>query len=108
MAKYFGNIGYKITAEVEPGTWEPTIINRPYYGDINRSYIRESYAADMTTNILSPVVNNTLSIVADPYAYEHFHNIVCAEFMGAYWTVDSVEVEYPRLILSLGEIYNGN
>ena len=52
-------------------------------------------------------INMTLSIVADPFAYQNFHQIKYAEYMGSKWKVSSIEVQYPRLILTLGGVYNG-
>lgn len=106
MAKYFGNIGYRTTAEVEAGIWEETIVERKYQGELVKNYFRSRFG-EYTTTIKSPECNNSISILADPYAFENFHNIVYAEFMGTKWTVSNVEVQYPRLILVLGGAYSG-
>ena len=52
-------------------------------------------------------VNNQTSIVADPFAFAHFFAMRYVEWMGAYWNVQSVEVQSPRLIISIGGVYNG-
>lgn len=52
-------------------------------------------------------VGNSISIVADAYAREHFFAIKYVEWAGQLWTVTDVAVERPRLILQLGEVYNG-
>ena len=107
MARYYGDIGFRTSSEVEDedGIWEETIVPRKYYGDVVRNYVRNSYTDGMTT-IKTPECNNSISIVADPYANENFHNIVYATFMGTKWAVSNVEVQYPRLILALGGVYN--
>lgn len=105
MARYYGSIGYRTTTETAPGIWEETITEHMYYGDIVRNYMRHNYDQHMTTNS-TPECNNSISILADPYAFENFHSIVYATFMGTKWTVSNVEVQYPRLILSLGRVYN--
>lgn len=105
MAKYFGNVGYRETNETEPGIWEEVITPRPYYGDVIKNYVRNVNNEFMSTN-KTPECANSLSILADPYAFENFHNIVYAEFMGTKWTVSNVDVQYPRLILALGGVYN--
>ena len=51
-------------------------------------------------------MTNEISLVADPYARENFHMIRYACFMGTRWEVTSVEVQYPRLVLTLGGVYN--
>lgn len=107
MGKYFGKIGYKTSVETEPGLWEPLIVERPYYGDTLRNYIRNAQAFDMTTSITSPKVNSNISIIADPYAFEQAHNMVYAEYMGAKWTIDSIDPQYPRILITLGGLYDG-
>jgi hypothetical protein len=52
-------------------------------------------------------VANSISVVADEYAFEHFFNIKYIRWAGVLWTVTTVEVQSPRLILSLGSVYNG-
>ena len=51
-------------------------------------------------------ISNEISIVADPFAYQNFHAMRYVEFMGAKWKISSVEVQYPRLILTVGGVYN--
>ena len=45
--------------------------------------------------------------MADPYAYDHFFAIKYVKWMGAYWKVTNVEVQRPRLKLTVGGVYNG-
>lgn len=103
MARWYGTIGYAEVTETAPGVWTETIVPREYYGDLNRN-IRHISSNDKVNEDIS--VNNELSIVSDPYAMENFYQIRYAEFMGVKWKVSSVEVRYPRLILSLGGVYN--
>lgn len=104
MAKFFGKVGYIGTVESEPGYWEEKAIEREYYGDITRNTSRYQNGGQVNDNI---VINNILSIVADPYANENFQHIRYVEWMGAKWKVTNAEVQYPRLILTLGGMYNG-
>lgn len=105
MAKWYGTIGFGYTEDSENnGVWTERIVERSYYGDIVRSTRRLQSANQVNSNI---TVSNELSIVADPYARDNFHSIRYAEFMDTKWTVTNVEVQYPRLFLSLGEVYNG-
>lgn len=103
MARWYGTIGYAEVTETSPGVWTETIVPREYYGDLNRN-IRHISSNDKVNEDIS--VNNELSIVSDPYAMENFYQMRYAEFMGVKWKVSSVEVRYPRLILSLGGVYN--
>lgn len=104
MAKWFGSIGYSETVETGPGVWGERISERPYYGDMLRN-VRRRDKADQLNDELN--ISNELSIVSDPYAMENFHAVRYATYMGARWKVSSVEVQYPRLILTLGGVYNG-
>lgn len=106
MAKWCGRVGYISTEEVEtaPGVWKAIPIEREYYGDLIRNHKRFEQAQQVNDNI---TLQNEISIVADPYAVQHFHEIRYVEFNGAMWRVTAVDVQYPRLSLSVGGIYNG-
>ena len=103
--KWFGKVGYETTAEVRPGIWEPTITEQEYYGDVIRNTSRLSQSSDSTNNDIN--VNNQISIVADPFAYQNFHAMRYVEFMGALWNISNVDVQPPRLILTMGGVHNG-
>ena len=104
MAKYYGKIGYAETVETAPGVWKEQITERNYFGDLTR-ITRRLQSSDKVNDDIN--ISNELSIVADPYAMNNFHSMRYAEFMGTRWKVLTVEVQYPRLILSLGGLYNG-
>lgn len=104
MAKFYGKIGYSETKETTPGVWEPTITERNYYGDLVRNSRRLQSSENLNDDIN---ISNEVSILADPFAYQNFHSMLYVEFMGAKWKVSNVEVQYPRLILTLGGLYNG-
>ena len=104
MGKFYGSIGYAETVETSPGVWVEQITERKYYGDVNRDSRRLQSANQLNDNIN---VSSEISIVADPYAYNHFHSMRYAEFMGAKWKILTVEPKPPRLILTLGGLYNG-
>lgn len=104
MTKFFGKIGYGETVETEPGVYEDQIVERDYYGDVTRN-TRRLDETDKLNYDLS--VGNSISVVADAYANEHFFAIRYVEWAGALWTVSEVEVQRPRLNLRLGGVYNG-
>ena len=104
MAKFFGAIGYAETKETTPGVWEEQITERMYYGDLTRN-TRRLQTSDKLNDDIN--VTNEISIVADPFAYQNFHSMKYVIFMGAKWKIESVEVQYPRLILTIGGVYNG-
>lgn len=106
MAKFYGKVGYATTIEspIGSGVWVEDIVERPYYGDLIRNNRRLQSANQVNDDIN---ISNEISILADPYANQHFHAMRYVEFMGAKWKITSVEVQYPRLILSVGGVYNG-
>lgn len=103
MSKFYGAIGFAETVETTPGVWEEKITPRYYYGDIMRNS-RRLQSGDSTNDNIN--VSNEISIISDPYANQNFHAIRYAEFMGAKWKISDVEVQYPRLILTIGGLYN--
>lgn len=104
MAKFYGKIGYAQTVETAPGVYEDQIVERSYYGELVRNTRSLQSSGQLNDNIN---VSNEISIVADPFAYENFHAIRYVEFMGTKWKATNVEVRYPRLVLTIGGVYNG-
>ena len=103
MAKFYGSIGYAETIETSPGVWKEQITKREYFGELVRN-TRKLQTADKVNDNIN--INNEVSIIADPYAISNFHSMRYAEFMGTKWKISNVEVKYPRLILTLGGVYN--
>ena len=101
MAKWFGKIGFEETIETSPGVWEEQITVRNYYGDLIKRARRLQTADQLNDNIN---VANEISIVADPYAMNHFHSMRYVELYGTAWKVSNVEVQFPRLVLTLGGV----
>lgn len=101
--KWYGKIGYAETVETKPGVWEEQITERPYYGDLNRNNRKLVSSGNVNDDIN---IANEISIVADPFAYQNFHSMRYAEFMGALWKITSVDVQHPRLTLTIGGLYN--
>ena len=84
--------------------WEEQKIERQYSGELVKNTRRLESSGGVNDNIN---ISNEVSIVADPYAYENFHAMRYIKFMGAKWKISNVEVRYPRLILTIGGVYNG-
>lgn len=104
MAKFYGKIGYGQAVETVAGVWEDVITEYSYYGDVIRN-TRRLEDGEYLNNDLT--VSNSISVVADAYAYEHFFAIRYIQWAGALWTVTEVDVQRPRLLLRLGGVYNG-
>ena len=104
MSKWFGKIGFAEPYEVD-GVVKDRIVEREYFGDVLRNNRRWQETSKINDDLN---VNNQISIVADPYALNTFHAIKYVEFMGSLWKVNSVEVSFPRLVLEVGGVYNGD
>lgn len=104
MGKFYGDIGYAETVETAPGVWEKQITIRQYFGDVLRNVSKTRDGENLNDDL---TIDNRLSIVADPYAYEKFHAMSYVKWMGVLWKITSVEVQRPRLILTIGGVYNG-
>lgn len=105
MAKWYGKIGYSKTVETAPGVWMSQDTIYEYYGDVIRNTTRWAVNSDSTNDNLT--VNTQISIVADPFAIDNFYSMKWIEFMGARWKITSVEPQFPRLLLTLGGVWNG-
>ena len=105
MAKFHGIIGYAVPEETSPGVWTDTFIEREYSGDLLMNTSRWSSDSDSTIDELT--VNNRISIIADPFAYENFQAMKYVNFMGANWKITSVDAQRPRIVLTIGGVYNG-
>lgn len=105
MTRWFGKVGYSETVETVPGKWTPQDTVREYYGDIKRNTTRWAGDSNSTNDDLT--VNTQISIVADPFAIDKFYSMKWIEFMGAKWKITNVDPQPPRLILTLGGVWNG-
>lgn len=104
MAKYCGNIGFIENVETSPGVWTPVVTERKYFGDVIKNNKRNQLGDKVNADV---VISNSISIISDPYADQNFGHIRYIEWMNQRWTVSSIEVAFPRLILEVGGIYNG-
>jgi hypothetical protein len=104
MAKFYGPVGYAQSVETTPGVFKERIITHNYYGDVIKNS-RNLQSSDSTNDSIN--VANEISIVADQFANENFHSMRYVEFMGTKWKIKNVDVQFPRLILTMGGVYNG-
>lgn len=104
MTKFCGAVGYGSTIETSPGVWEVDIQERTYYGDVLSRNIRWERNEQQNDNL---TINNSISIIADPYAFDHAAQIRYVKWAGAKWKVTNIDFQRPRLVLTLGGVYNG-
>lgn len=104
MAKYSGKIGFaEESQETSPGVWEEVIVERRYKFDVTRDQ-RRLTATDTINEDLA--VTNYVSVVMDSFLPHHFHSIRYVEWHGSKWKVTTVEVQAPRLVMTIGALYN--
>lgn len=107
MTRFYGEVGYASDTVETPsgsGVWVDTMVEYPYSGSVLRNVSNLGSDDKINEDI---TVSNSISVVADEYANENFHKIKYVKWSGVRWIVTSVEVQRPRLILSLGKVYNG-
>ena len=104
MGKWSGKIGDSSPVEVRRGVMEHQITERSHVGDLIRNTRRTEGGDRIIENL---VLSNSVSLVADAFAMNHFFEMVYITMFGTKWKISTVEVKPPRLILQIGEVYNG-
>lgn len=105
MPKFCDVVGYAISTKTAPGVFEDVITERKLFGDVLTNSRRLEEHEQRVNNDIT--VGNSISVVADEYANNHFHAIRYVKWAGSLWVVQNVDVKRPRLILRLGGVYNG-
>lgn len=104
MAKWSGKIGFSTSVEVEPGYWEEQIIEKQYTGDIITHSVKRQNSEGVNQNIN---ISSSISIIANPFANKHCSEMTYITYMGAKWKITDITPEFPRLKLTIGDLYNG-
>lgn len=104
MRRFFGKVGYETAVNKGDGVWEQEYTARSYIGDVVRNATRVGNGEKVNDDLS---VGNSISIVADAYAINHFSTIRYVEWAGEAWKVEEITLAHPRLILRLGGVYNG-
>lgn len=103
--KYCGNIGFAMTVERDPGIWVDTIVEKRCFGDVIKNS-RRWETGDKVNDDLQ--VNNQISIVADSFCQAHLFQMKYITWFGTAWKVSTVDIAYPRIIITLGGVWNGS
>lgn len=105
MGRFAGKVGYGVTVETAPDVWSDSITERSYKGEVLNETVSHVESDKVNEDLK---FSSRISIVADPFALGHFTNIkYVVDESGVYWSVSSVQLKRPRLILSTGGIYDG-
>lgn len=103
MAKFRGIVGYADEHEVSPGVWDG-VRERTYSGDVVEDRQRITVGQQINGEIS---LKHQISIVSDAYANDHVFAIRYVKWRGGCWAVTDAVVQRPRIILTLGGMYNG-
>ena len=104
MGKFYGKIAYAKQVETAKGVWRDSIEERNYFGDVIKNVSKVQNSSENLNDNLN--VDNKISILADPFAYQFFSRMRYVVWLGSKWKIVSVDVQRPRLILTIGGIYN--
>jgi hypothetical protein len=107
--RFSGTVGYAVSTQTAPGVWKDVITEKKYYGDVTRNARRLVppllVPPELNSNL---ALENSFSILADADAYANYKNFRYVTWEGNRWTITNVEVSRPRLILTIGELWNGD
>lgn len=104
MPKCSGVIGYTLAVETQPGVWTEDVTEKKYYGDIvrdNRKIVDQGVINNGIT------ISNNISIVSNKFMLENMAFMTYITFMGSKWRISSVDIKPPRIIITIGGLYNG-
>lgn len=106
MAKFCGRIGFAETVEDPPdsGIAVAVVTERIYYGDILRRNVTNEAQGVVNPSLN---INNEISIVADKYVLDNVANMRYITYLGTRWELRTISVDYPRMNITLGGLYNG-
>lgn len=103
MARFAGKIGFVRTVEKEGSVWEEETIEKAYKGDI----VRDARRWDKPTEVNDDLtISNEITIVADSYMWNNWAFIKYVVWNNVKWKVNYIEINRPRIRLTLGGIYN--
>jgi hypothetical protein len=104
--RFHGAVGYATQQETSPGVWQEIITERSYFGDVIRANRR--LETPVTTLNDDVVLENSIAVVADAFALSNFETMRYVTWNGKRWIVTNVEIRRPRLILTIGGLWNGD
>lgn len=102
--KWHGKIGFVRTVETSPGIWEEVKTEKPYYGMVEK-YGRRWQGSKVNEDI---ELTNEISIISDSFARDCLGYMKYVTWMGSKWKIASATIDYPRITISLGGLYNEN
>ena len=107
MARFHGMIGFLRTEETDPdnhpGVYNEVLHEKHYYGDVFSDSRRWDQNGNFNDNL---VISNRISIVADNFAKANLGSMKYVKWLGDTWKITNAEIQYPRIILTIGGQYH--
>ncbi len=107
MARFSGTVGFLETKETDPidhpSVYSEVVTERPYFGDVLSHSRRWDQNGNLNENL---AINNRISIVADTFIKENLGAMRFVRWLGDTWKITNAEIQYPRVILTLGGQYH--
>lgn len=103
--KYYGYIGFLSTEDTGDGVWTPRIKRKLYSGDILRMARNKDSGEHINDGLR---ITTMVSLYIDPWFEENLSQIRYIEYMNAKWDVSYVDIQYPRINITLGGLYHGD
>lgn len=105
MAKFSGKIGFVVDTETLEGSgiWVEESIERTYKGDVLNYFVRWQDSSKVNEDL---TIDNKFSVVADSFALNHIGNMRYITYLGEKWKIKNIEINYPRIIIYVGGLYN--
>lgn len=108
MTRFAGVVGYGESQEVPPGSgdYKQVVTERSYSGRVVTNSRRIQEEGKINPNLS---LQNSIEIIADPYARDNMEKLLYVKWQGNRWKVDEVTVvtDTRRLLLRMGELYRG-
>lgn len=103
MGVFYDKIGFVETVTKTPGVWISEYIEKEYPGVISRLSRRWQRTDKINSDI---DVNLVLSLIMDDYVEKHVDAIRYVVYNGVKWSVTNIEIDRPRITLTVGGVYN--
>ena len=75
-----------------------------YYGDVLRRSRRWDQATEVNDHL---TLSDEINVIADSYILENLNYMRYVIYLGVKWKINYIEVNRPRIRLTLGGEYNG-
>lgn len=107
--RFAGLVGYIETEETSPGIHLPVETTRKMRGDVLSAKTQNSQDGRTTeTSLYKDIrLSHRFSLVGDAYSFKNYMYLKWIIVEGHKWEVSSVEIQSPRLLISIGGLYNG-